>query len=117
MGIVVQGSRLGGDSGGSMDGGGMDGGSDEGDDVAYGGVINRSLSSSSPSLSSSDSHRCFLVRFAGGEMGGWDSAEAWALAVEAMTGNKHAVAVAEGHRWQRQRCLWTLAAVIHIGKR
>jgi hypothetical protein len=100
-----------------MDGGGMDGGGDEGDGVAYGGGINRRLSSSSPSLSSSDSHRRFLVRFAGGKMGSWDSAEAWALAVKAMTGNEHAVAMADGHHWRQRRHLWTLAAVIHIRKR
>jgi hypothetical protein len=114
MDAFVQRSQLGGDSGGSMDGGGKDGG---GDDVAYAGGVNRRLLSTSPSLSSSASHRRFLVRFAAGEMGGGDPAEARAPAVEAKTGNGHAVAVAEGHRWQQRRCLQTLAAVIRVGKR
>jgi hypothetical protein len=49
-------------------------------------------------------------------MGSGDSAEAWALAVEAMTGDGHAVAVAEGHCCPRRRHLQTLAAVVHVGK-
>jgi hypothetical protein len=115
---------MGGDSGGSMDGIGMDGGGDEGNGVLYDGGVSRRLMSSSPSLGSSTSHRrfFFLVRLAGGEMGGGHLAEAWALAVGAlavgaMTGYKQAVMVAGGYCWRRRRRLRTFAAVICVRKR
>jgi hypothetical protein len=91
MGIIVKGNGMGGDNGssmngGGMDGGGMDGSGEEGDGVSYEGSIRRSFVSSSPSLSSSASHHRFLVRFAGGDMGDGDLAEAWTLAVDVLTG-------------------------------
>ncbi len=64
------------------------------------GGVRRRLESSSPSMSSSTSHLRFLVRFAGGEMGGGVSAGAGALAVPTGVGDGQAVAVAEGHRWR-----------------
>jgi hypothetical protein len=73
----VRGKRLYGDNDGSMDGG------VEGDGWLYDGGVRRRLESSSPSLSSSTSHLRFLVRFAGGDIGGGVSARAGALAVAA----------------------------------
>ncbi len=71
--------------------------------------------SSSPSVSSSASHCLFLVRLAGGEMGGGGSAEGSGLAegsaeaegsslvVGAMVVcGRHAAMVADGHRWRRR---------------
>jgi hypothetical protein len=99
MGVIVRGNRLGGDIGGSMDGGSMDDGGNEGDGLLYDGSVRRRLESSSPSLSSSTSHLCFLVSFAGSGKGGGDLAGAWALTMARVTGDGQAVMVAEGHRW------------------
>ncbi len=87
---------MGGDSGGSMDGSCMDFGCNEGNGVSYDDGVSRRLMSSSPSLSNSTSPCRFLVRFADGEMGCGDSTEAWALAVDAMTGDEQAGMVAGG---------------------
>jgi hypothetical protein len=87
-----------------MGGSGRDDGGDKGDGVSYDGGVSKRLMSSFPSLSSSASHRRFLVRSAGGEIGVGDLGEAWvlavALAVAAMTGDEQAVMVAGGHRWR-----------------
>jgi hypothetical protein len=86
-----------------MDGDDMNGSGDDGDGVSYDGAVRRRLVSSSPSLSSWASHPHFLVRFAGGEMGGGGSAEGWSLAVGAIiVGGGQAVMVADRHRWQRR---------------
>ncbi len=90
---------MGGDIGGRVNGGNMGDGGDKGDGLLYNGGVRRRLESSAPSLSSSNSHLRFLVRFAGGDIGGGDSAGAWALAVAVVTGDGQAVMVAEGHRW------------------
>jgi hypothetical protein len=58
---------------GGVEDGGVDGG-DVGDDVKYERGETRRLESSVLSLSSSTSQRLFLVRFAGGDFGGGDSA-------------------------------------------
>jgi hypothetical protein len=92
----------------------VDGGGNEGDGVSYDGGVRRRLVSSSPSLSSSTSHQRFLVRFAGGDMGRGDSAEAWALAVDAVTGSRQAVMVAEGHRWRQRRHLRIFFAAVCV---
>ncbi len=68
MGGIVRGNRLNGDIGGSMDGSSVDDGGDEGDGLLYDGGVRRRLESSSPSLSSSTLHLCFLLHFAGGDM-------------------------------------------------
>jgi hypothetical protein len=78
----------------------MDGSGDDGDVVLYEGGIRRRLVSSSPSLSSLASHCLFLVRLAGGEMGGGGSAEGWSLAVGAMIGGgRQAAMVIDEHHW------------------
>ncbi len=93
MGVIVRGNWLNGDIGGSMDGG------NEGDGLLYDGGIRRRLEFSSSSLSNSTSHLCFLVRFAGGDIGGGVSAGAGVLAVAKEIGDRQAVMVAEGHYW------------------
>jgi hypothetical protein len=95
----------------------MGNGGDKGDGLLYDSSIRRRLESSAPSLSSSNSHLRFLVRFAGGDMGGGDLAGAWALAVAAVTSDWQAVMVAEGNCWRRRRCLRVFAATICVGKR
>jgi hypothetical protein len=57
-----------------MNGGDTNGSGNDGDGVLYDGGIGRRLVLSFPSLSSSTSHRLFLVRLAGGKMGGGSSA-------------------------------------------
>jgi hypothetical protein len=75
----------------------------DGDGASKEGSVRRRLMSSSPSLSSSASHRLFLVRLAGGEIGGGSSFEGWSLADGAMTdGGRLAAMVAEEHRWRQQ---------------
>jgi hypothetical protein len=110
VGVVVRGDSDGGD--GSMKGCG-----DEGDRNSRDGGVMRRLVLPSPSLSSSASHRLFLVRLAGGEMGGGSSAEVsrsamgsgsagcsakvggWSQAVVAVfVGGGQASAVTDGHR-------------------
>jgi hypothetical protein len=76
----VRGNWLYGDVGCSLDGG------DEGDGLLYDGGVRRRLESSSPSVSNSTSHLRFLVRFAGGDIGGGASAGAGAPAVAMETG-------------------------------
>jgi hypothetical protein len=85
--------------------GGMDGGV-EGDGWLYDGGVRMRLESSSPSLSSSTSHPRFLIRLAGGDIGGGVSAGTGALAVAAgagasgvSAGGGQAVVMTEGHRW------------------
>ncbi len=68
-----------------MNCGSMGDGGDKGDGLLYDGGVRRRLESSAPSLSSSNSHLRFLVHFAGGDIGGGDSAGAWAMAVVAVT--------------------------------
>ncbi len=109
MGVIVRGNRLDGDIGGSMD--------DEGDGLSYDGGVRRRLESSSPSLSSSTSHLCFLVLFAGGDIGGGVSAGAGALAVATETGDRQAVMVAEGNRWRRRQRLRIFVVSLCVGKR
>ncbi len=79
----------------------------------------RRLVSLSPSLSNSTSQRHFLVHLAGGETGGGDSVAAWvkAEAVGMTTGDRQAVTVAEGHRWQRRRRLRVFATIACVVKR
>jgi hypothetical protein len=86
----VRGKRLYGDIDRGMDGG------VEGNGWLYDSGVRRRLESSSPSLSSSTSHLRFLVRFAGGDIGGGVSAGAGALAVAPGAGDGQAVVVAEG---------------------
>jgi hypothetical protein len=101
-----------------MDGGDMNGGGDNGDGISYDAGVRRRLVSSSPSLSSSASHRLFLVHLAGGEMGGGGSAEGSSLAVGAIVvGCGQAAMVADGHRWRSRRSLRTIAVVVGVGKR
>ncbi len=107
----MRGKRLYGDIGGGMDGG------VEGDGWLYDGGVRRRLESSSPSLSSSTSHLRFLVRFAGGNIGGGVSAGAGALAVATGAGDGQAVVVAEGHRWRRRRRLRLFVATVCVGNR
>jgi hypothetical protein len=90
----VRGKRLYGNIGGGMDGG------IEGNGWLYDGGVRRRLESSSPSLSSSISCLRFLVRFAGGDIGGGVSAGAGVLAAAMGAVDRQAVVVAEGHRWQ-----------------
>jgi hypothetical protein len=81
----------------------MDGCGEDGDNVLYEGGVRTRLMSSSPSLSSSTSHRLFLVRLAGGETGGGVSSECCSLAVSAMTdGGGQAATMTEGHCLRRQ---------------
>jgi hypothetical protein len=68
------------------------------------------------SLSSSASHLRFLVRFAGGELGGGTAAVEVSIVV-AMSGGAQAVMVLEGHRCQRQRRFREFVAVVSIGNR
>ncbi len=92
----MRGKRLYGDNDGGMDGG------VEGDSWLYDGSVRMRLESSSPSLSSSTSHLCFLIRLAGGDIGGGVSAGTGVLAVAAGAGGGQAVVMTEGHRWQRR---------------
>jgi hypothetical protein len=75
----------------------MDGGVED-DGWLYDGNVRMRLESSSPSLSSSTSHLRFLIRLAGGDIGGGVSAGAGALVVAAGTGGVQAVVTTEGHR-------------------
>jgi hypothetical protein len=78
----------------------MDGG-DEGDGLLYDGGVRRRLESSSPSVSNSTSHLCFLVHFAGGNIGGGASAGAGGAGCCYGDWDRQAcaVVVAGGHRW------------------
>ncbi len=107
----MRGKRLYGDNDSGMDGGVV------GDGWLYDGGVRRRLESSSPSLSSSTSHLRFLVRFAGGDMGGGISAGAGALAVAADAGGGQAVVITEGHRWRRRRRLRLFVATVCVGNR
>jgi hypothetical protein len=93
----------------------MDGGV-EGDGWLNDGGVRIRLESSSPSLSSSTSHLRFLIRLAGGYIGGGVSAGAGAL-VAAGTGGAQAVVMAEGHRGRRRRRLRLFAAIVCVGNR
>jgi hypothetical protein len=116
-----------------MNGGDTNGSGNDDDSVSYDGGVRRRLVLSFLSLSSSTSHRLFLVRLAGGKMGGGSlaegfgsaecsgsagcsaEAEGWSLAVGAMVvDGGQAAMVADGHRWRRRRRLRTFAVV---GKR
>ncbi len=98
----------------------MDGGV-EGDGWLYDGSVRIRLEFSSPSLRSSASHLRFLVRLAGGDIGGGVSAGAGALVAAAGTGgvpaagSTPAVVTAEGQRGRRLRRLRLLAAIVCIG--
>ncbi len=89
-----------------------------GNDASKEGGVRRRLMSSSPSLNSSASHRLFLVRLAGGKIGGGCSFEGWSLAVSAMTdGGGPAAMVVERHRWRRRRCFCAITVVVRVGNR
>jgi hypothetical protein len=106
---AVRGKRLYGDNDSGMDGG------VEGDGWLYDGGVRMRLESSSPSLSSSTSHLLFLIRLAGGDIGGVVSAGTGALAVAAGAGGGQAVVMTEGHRWRRRRCLQLFVATVCVG--
>jgi hypothetical protein len=89
----------------------------EGDGLLYDGSVRRRLESSSPSLSNSTSHLRFLVRFAGGDVGGGVSAGAGVLDVATGTGEGQAVVVAERHRWRRRQHLRLFVATVCVRKR
>jgi hypothetical protein len=96
----------------------MNGSGDDGDGISNGGGVRRRQVSSSLSLSSSASHRLFLVRLAGGEMASGGSAGGSSLAVGVMVVScGQAAMVADGHRWRQRRRLQTVAVVVDVGKR
>jgi hypothetical protein len=72
---------------------------------------------SSSSLSSSASHLRFLVRFAGGELGGGITAAVEVSVVVAMSGGAQAMIVLEGHRCRRRRRFREFVAIVSIGNR
>jgi hypothetical protein len=72
-GVSWVGAGWGGDRSDSMDCGDKNGGGVDGNRLSCEGGVRRRLISSSPSLSSSASHRLFLVLLAGGKVGGGGS--------------------------------------------
>ncbi len=69
---------------------------------------------STSSLSSSASHRRFLVCFAGGELGSGDTAAVEVSVVVAMFGGAQAVIVLEGHCWRWRRHFGEFVAVVCV---
>jgi hypothetical protein len=72
---------------------------------------------SSSSLSSSASHLRFLVRLAGGELGGGITAAVEVSVAVAMSSGARAVMVLEGHRCQQRRRFREFVAIVSIGNR
>jgi hypothetical protein len=105
MGVIVRGDQL-----GDVDGGGIDGSGEEGDGVSQERGNNRRLESSLPSLNNSTSHRLFLVHFAGGELGGGDSAIGCVLLGGCYLSVHSLSMVVELQCWQRRRRLGMFVA-------
>jgi hypothetical protein len=130
MGVMFTGDPLGKGDGcvdnGSIDDSSINGGSDEGDDV----VQETQHQEAGILLTvphNSTSHRLFLVRLAGGDLGGCDSvvgsmSSGWvlsvgALAVGALAVGAQAVMVVEGQHWRRRQRLRMFVTVVCIRKR